>query len=254
MYPTPRSAGRTSIPIPAPLYFFQEKSTSLGNSRKPSAISLYSAESPRPPKTVPAFAPPSSPAINTSAHAFPSGYGSVLCSFTISAERSGIIKSTPITPPISAINAISKKEGGSLPVSDAHIKSAGNVKIAPAATDSPAEPIVCTILFSSTESRLNTTRMIPIETTAAGMDADTVIPTRSPRYALAPPKITASSTPIAIAVPVSSLFPPFFLFSFILHFPPCRIFPFLLNMRILVLPYTEKMHTPSGMSQPFSTP
>ena len=113
---------------------------------------------------------------------------------------------------------------------------------------------VSTILFSSTESRLNTTRMIPMETTAAGIDADTVIPTRSPRYALAPPKITASSTPIAIAVPVSSLFPPFFLFSFILHFPPCRIFPFLLNMRILVLPYTEKMHTPSGMSQPFSTP
>ena len=120
------------------------------------------------------------------------------------AERSGIIKSTPITPPISAINAISKKEGGSLPVSDAHIKSAGNVKIAPAATDSPAEPIVCTILFSKTESFLKIMRITPIEMTAAGIDADTVIPTRSPRYAFAPPNKTASMMPKITLVAVNS--------------------------------------------------
>lgn len=58
---------------------------------------------------------------------------------------------------------------------------AGRVKIAPAATDSPAEPIVWTMLFSRMESRRSSTRMIPIEMTAAGIEADTVMPTRSPR-------------------------------------------------------------------------
>ncbi len=65
--------------------------------------------------------------------------------------------------------------------SAAHRKSAGRVKMAPAARDSPAEPIVCTILLSRIESRRRTMRMIPIEITAAGMEAETVIPTRRPR-------------------------------------------------------------------------
>ena len=69
--------------------------------------------------------------------------------------------------------------------SSAQRNNAGSVKIAPAATDSPAEPIVCTMLFSRIESLRRITRMIPIEITAAGMEAETVIPTRSPRYALA---------------------------------------------------------------------
>ena len=42
------------------------------------------------------------------------------------------------------------------------------------------------------------------EETAAGTDAETVSPTRSPRYALAAPNTTASSTPSTIAVGVSS--------------------------------------------------
>ena len=40
--------------------------------------------------------------------------------------------------------------------------------------------------------------------TAAGMEAETVIPTRSPKYAFAAPKITARSIPITIEVTVSS--------------------------------------------------
>ena len=42
------------------------------------------------------------------------------------------------------------------------------------------------------------------EMTAAGIDADTVIPTRSPKYALAPPKITANKIPKITDVTVSS--------------------------------------------------
>ena len=103
------------------------------------------------------------------------------------------------------IAAISRKCGTAIELfSSAHIKSAGSVNIAPAARDSPAEPIVCTILFSRIESFLKIFRIIPIETTAAGMDADTVIPTRSPIYALAPPKITASNAPRITDVSVNS--------------------------------------------------
>jgi hypothetical protein len=40
--------------------------------------------------------------MSTDAHAVPSGYGSVACSFTISDRRSGIIIRTPSTPPTSA--------------------------------------------------------------------------------------------------------------------------------------------------------
>ena len=63
----------------------------------------------------------------------------------------------------------------------AHRYSAGNVKIAPAASDSPADPIVWTMLFSRIESRRSTYRSTPMEITAAGTDAEIVIPTRSPR-------------------------------------------------------------------------
>ena len=63
--------------------------------------------------------------------------------------------------------------------------NAGIVKITPAARDSPADAAVWTILFSRILDFLNTLN-IPIDITAAGMDADTVIPANSPRYAFAP--------------------------------------------------------------------
>ena len=71
----------------------------------------------------------------------------------------------------------------------------------PAAIDSPAELIVCTILFSNMESFRKTIRMMPIEITAAGIEADIVMPTRRPRYAFAAPKTTASSTPKQLKSP-----------------------------------------------------
>ena len=78
------------------------------------------------------------------------------------------MNNTPRKPPINAISAISTKEGIAVPSSCAHINNAGSVNIAPAATDSPAEPIVWTMLFSNMESLLNIKRIIPIEITAAG--------------------------------------------------------------------------------------
>ena len=113
---------------------------------------------------------------------------------------------TPNVPPTSAIKKISKSPGASIPStpSAAHKNNAGNVKIAPAATDSPAEPIVCTMLFSKIESLLRITRIIPMERTAAGIDADTVIPTLNPRYAFAAPKTTAKRIPMNSDVNVNS--------------------------------------------------
>ena len=43
-----------------------------------------------------------------------------------------------------------------------------------------------------------------MESTAAGIDAETVIPTRRPRYAFAAPKITDSKIPRIKAVIVNS--------------------------------------------------
>ena len=80
-----------------------------------------------------------------------------------------------------AMMAMVETVGTSMAPSFAHIKSAGMVKIAPAARDSPADPIVCTILFSRILSLRSSPRQIPIEITAAGMDAEIVSPTRSPR-------------------------------------------------------------------------
>ena len=186
-----------------------------------------------PANTVFALAPPSSPAKSTSAQAVPSGYGSTPCSFTISALRSGIINSTPRTPPTRAINEIVSKFGASVFPSFAHKNKAGSVKIAPAAKDSPAEPIVCTILLSKIESFFIITRITPIEITAAGIDAETVIPTRKPRYAFAAPKITASKTPMMIDVAVNSgvtfsagIYGLNFLFSII--------------VLLLIIPHTDK--------------
>ena len=56
---------------------------------------------------------------------------------------------------------------------------------APAAIDSPAEPVVWTTVFSRIEarppSRFESARKIVIESTAIGTDADTVRPTRRAR-------------------------------------------------------------------------
>ena len=78
------------------------------------------------------------------------------------------------------------------------------VNMAPAAMDSPAEPIVCTILLSKVESRLRSPLITPIDITAAGIEAETVSPTLSPRYAFAAPNTTARIIPEMTDVTVNS--------------------------------------------------
>ena len=88
-----------------------------------------------------------------------------------------MVKSTPSTPPNIAIAIVSMK-GKSIQYRNS--TSAGRVKMTPAASDSPAEAAVCTMLFSRMFDRLNS-RRTAIEMTAAGIDAETVMPTFSPR-------------------------------------------------------------------------
>ena len=89
------------------------------------------------------------------------------------------------------------------------------VKITPAANDSPAEAAVWTMLFSKILDFLNKDK-IPIDMTAAGIDAETVIPANKPRYAFAPARIMESNTPKKRAFTVISgsglllIFSPFF--------------------------------------------
>ena len=92
--------------------------------------------------TVAASAPPSSPATSTSAQAMPSGYGRFPCSLTIKALLSGTMKTIPSSPPLIHTSAIVRYPGGVPAPSAAHMNTAGRVKIAPAARDSPAEPMV----------------------------------------------------------------------------------------------------------------
>src|SRR5215216_2829811 len=81
--------------------------------------------------------------------------------------------------------------------------SAGIVNTTPAASDSPAEPIVCTMLFSrivEPPSRFST----EIASTAMGMEALTVSPARSPRYTVDAPNSSPNSAPMTIALRVNS--------------------------------------------------
>ena len=98
----------------------------------------------------------------------------------MSARRSGIIIRIPISPPriaTSMTRVISR--------SKPRIMMAGMVTPRPNAIDSPAEPAVCTMLFSrmveSRKPNLERRRKIVIEITATGMDALTVNPTLSTR-------------------------------------------------------------------------
>src|SRR5215211_6308744 len=81
--------------------------------------------------------------------------------------------------------------------------SAGIVNTTPAASDSPAEPIVCTMLFSrivEPPSRFST----EIASTAIGIDALTVNPARSPRYTVDAPNRRPNSMPRITAFAVNS--------------------------------------------------
>ncbi len=86
------------------------------------------------------------------------------------------MNSTPSHPPISARKNMRQYSAFS---ENPRKISAGMEKITPAAADSPAEPVVCTILFSRIVERPNARRML-MESTAIGIEADTVSPARNP--------------------------------------------------------------------------
>ena len=71
--------------------------------------------------------------------------------------------------------------------------NAGSVKTAPAAIDSPIEPMV-RAMFSSRIEPLNS-RSTAMPMMAAGYVAAIVMPARSPRYAFAAPRITVMTRP-----------------------------------------------------------
>jgi len=77
------------------------------------------------------------------------------------------------------------------------------VNTTPAATESLADPVVCTMLFSRIDVRPNA-RKIVIERTAMGIEELTVNPILSARYTLDALKMRPSSTPRIRARGVSS--------------------------------------------------
>ncbi len=118
----------------------------------------------------------------------------------MSARLSGTVKSTPRVPPKPAIISVCTKSKW---VQRCSMMSAGMVKITPAASASPALAMVCTMLFSRMFERLKK-RSTPMEITAAGMDAETVMPANRPRYAFAPARIAASRMPRIVPLIVIS--------------------------------------------------
>ncbi len=79
----------------------------------------------------------------------------------------------------------------------------------PKAIDSPAEPVVCTMLFSRIVARRKPNirekrRKSVIESTATGIDAETVMPTFSTRYSEEAPKMIPSTAPTTTAGKVNS--------------------------------------------------
>ncbi len=84
------------------------------------------------------------------------------------------MKSTPSIPPMMARSRIREYSSWK-----PRKISAGRVKITPPATDSPAEPVVCTMLFSRMVA-LPIARSSEMDSTAMGMEAATVSPARRP--------------------------------------------------------------------------
>src|ERR1700676_902923 len=161
---------------------------------------VYTPPRPRPQNTRPAKEPPRSPATRTSAQAVPSGNARLPCSLTISWRRIGTIKRTPSHPPRSASGKMRRKVNS---VPKPRKMSAGKVNMTPAASDSPAEPVVCTILFSRMVERPKARRML-IESTEMGMDAETVSPARRPTYTVTAPKSKPNNAPSTTARMVNS--------------------------------------------------
>ena len=91
------------------------------------------------------------------------------------------------------------------------MNSAGIVKIVPDASEELALPIVCARFASSTVPPRAKTRNAATDSTAIGIEVETVSAALSPMYAFAAPKTIPKTSPQATALNVSSAAP----------LPPC---------------------------------
>ncbi len=128
-----------------------------------------------PPKTLPAWMPPFSPVISTSAQALPSGKVEVAVFF----DHQSVAKGNHKQHPQQAAGQRQRKNAGIIErVTKKNQRR--QREDGPAAIDSPAEPTVCTMLFSRMvefPSHLKTV----MEMTATGIEALTVSPARRAR-------------------------------------------------------------------------
>ena len=201
IYPTDNNASDKSD---AP--YMRVPRTSIPAITFPSAISNpltnqpYIAPNPNAYRITISDDPPLSPATKTSSHAIPSGYSNA--SSTMNTRRNAMVKIVPKTPPkIATQNTVTKFISSAKPITS----NAGMVKIMPAASDSPADVIVWTALFSRIVTSLNfNKRSTNIDITAAGIDADTVIPMYKPKYVFAAVIRAPKTRPRMIARTVSS--------------------------------------------------
>src|SRR3954466_15050363 len=114
------------------------------------------------------------PTFSPSAAATPSGYGR--SDVVTSARRSGIVNSTPNTPPLRQMR--NDCQNGK-PVHHPTITRPGSTKMI-ADSVPAADATVCTMLFSRIDESLNALSTA-IEITAAGIDDAKVRPTLRPR-------------------------------------------------------------------------
>ena len=134
----------------------------------------------------------------------PRGTVSLPCCLTMNARRSGIIIRMPSRPPSTA-TVMTRTSSMSKPRSS----SAGIVTPTPKAIDSPAEPVVWTMLFSRIVARrvpkaFEKARNSVIDSTATGIDAETVMPTLSTRYSDDAPKMMPRTAPSSDGRPRSA--------------------------------------------------
>ena len=197
MKPTARSAGPSSTATSA---FGRNGSAApiSGGTRKSSPTMIFMAAPTAMPRKIQTL-PLESAAVarRTSAQAVPSGYGRSRSSMR--SRRSGIIAERPRSAPRKQ-SATTCRYGGAVP----QRKSAGIVKIEPVASEVDAEPIVCERFASRIEPFAPKSRKSATVMTAAGIEAETVRPTRRPRYAFAAPKTRPRTTPAATALAVNS--------------------------------------------------
>ncbi len=122
----------------------------------------------------------------------------------MNARRNGIIINMPNNPP-----RIETTITRQMLMSKPNSISAGIVTPTPKAIDSPAEPVVCTMLFSKIvagrkPNMRENARNSVIDSTDTGIDAETVIPTLSTRYNDEAPKMMPSTAPTTTAGQVNS--------------------------------------------------